>query len=204
MQGILSDAAIKNAISSGYIEITPYNPEHINPCSIDLTLGDGIAVYSNWVETWKNEHQPKVQDGSRFISVDCELDVKKEPEVLNFKIDPDEGWLFKPGIGYLAHTKERIRTSKYVPVLDGKSSIGRLFLKIHETAGLGDVGFDGQYTLEITVQHPIRVYPGMRIAQMRFLTIEGEVLHSYAQVGNYTGKSATGAVGSKAWKQFSK
>jgi dCTP deaminase len=106
----------------------------------------------------------------------------------------------EPNVGYLMHTIERVHTKKYVPVLDGKSSIGRLFMKVHETAGYGDAGFDGQYTLEVTVVHPLRVYPGMRIAQMRFHTILGEVQKLYA--GNYTGEAAKGPVPSRAWRQF--
>ena len=100
------------------------------------------------------------------------------------------------------HTVERIHTKKYVPVLDGKSSIGRLFMKIHETAGYGDPGFNGQYTLEVTVVHPLRVYAGMRVAQMRFHSICGEVEKPYN--GNYVGDAARGPVASRAYKQFQK
>ena len=95
------------------------------------------------------------------------------------------------------HTVERIRTDFYNPVLDGKSSIGRLFVKVHETAGYGDPGFNGQYTLEVTTSmFPVRLYPGMRICQIRFHTLEG-ALASYEETGHYKGEAAQGAVGSK-------
>ncbi len=203
--GILSDNEIHRAVEDGRIQIDPFNPEHINPTSYDLTLGDEVAVYKNWVVV--SSFYDDIISGPRN-GVDlrpnnsCYLDIRKAPEVLRFKINPDRGWVLKPGIGYLMHTRERIRTDCFVPVLDGKSSIGRLFVKVHETAGYGDPGFDGQYTLEVTVQHPIRVYAGMRICQIRFHTIAGRVEKTYDKVGHYTREASTGAVPSQAWKQF--
>jgi dCTP deaminase len=174
---ILSDSAILAAVKCGDIEIDPFDPARLNPVSYDLALGNEVLSY----ETMYG------------------LDAKKEPRVQRSTI-LDHGFICYPGHGYLMHTVERVHTKKYVPVLDGKSSIGRLFMKIHETAGYGDPGFDGQYTLEVTVVHPLRVYPGMRIAQMRFHTILGEVQKLYA--GNYTGEAAKGPVPSRAWRQF--
>jgi len=166
----------------------PYDPAFLNPGSVDLTLGPEVAVY---------------EDGQHFVSKpDGVIDVKKEPRIRKFKIDPDKGWILKPGIGYLMHTQERIWTDQYVPVIDGKSSIGRLFIQVHATAGYGEVGFDGQYTLEVIVQKAVRVYAGMRFCQIRFHTTEGEVEKPYNVVGNYRGEAAQGAVGSLAWRQF--
>lgn len=107
--------------------------------------------------------------------------------------------MVKPGIGYLMHTKERVATSCYVPVIDGKSSLGRLFVKAHETAGFGDPGFDGQYTLEITSVFPVILYAGMRICQVRFHTMRGET-NLYR--GHYQGDNTRGAVPSRTWEQF--
>jgi dCTP deaminase len=76
------------------------------------------------------------------------------------------GFLLKPGQLYLASTKEYTRTEKYVPFLDGKSSIGRLGITIHCTAGRGDVGFAGHWTMEIHVVQPVMVYAGMPIGQL--------------------------------------
>lgn len=201
MPGILADSALAAAFNRGDIKINPWNPEQLNPTSYDLTLGDEVAVYTDWVETYSRD----CTDGRHFEPKDNKrsvLDVKKEPEVEKFKIDPKIGWVLKPGIGYLMHTREQIRTDAYVPILDGKSSIGRLFLQVHATAGYGDPGFDGQYTLEVIVQHPLRVFTGMRICQIRFHTLEGEVEKPYNLVGHYRGEASRGAVGSQAWKQF--
>lgn len=197
--GILTDSRIRAAVEAGDIQITPFRPEFINPTSYDLTLGDGVAVYSQWVETYSNQ---EVEDGRYFAPIERSQDVKHEPPSERFKIDPEKGWLLKPGIGYLMHTAERIHTKKYVPILDGKSSVGRLFIQVHATAGFGDPGFDGQYTLEVIVQHPVRVYAGMRICQIRFQDMAGWVERTYDKVGHYRGEAAMGANPSQAWKQF--
>jgi len=214
MAGILSGSSIVAAVESGDIEITPFDPAQINPVSYDLRLGDGVAVYRQWT-MYDERYDERTQygasradaagarNGSDLTPVDRFMDVKEEPEVVAFKIDPDRGWILKPGIAYLMHTLERVCAKKHVPILDGKSSIGRLFLQVHATAGFGDPGFDGQYTLEVTVQSPLRVYPGMRICQIRFHTIEGE-FESYQKVGSYRGILAQGPVASQAWRMFDK
>jgi len=217
MYGILTDKIIAASVEAGTIKITPYDPRQLNPASYDVTLGDEVRVYRRWVSY--DEHYDvrpefgmstaditgKPRDGSDFVANSgMVLDVKDEPETVLFKIDPERGWILRPGIGYLMCTRERIWTRKYVPILDGKSSIARLFMQIHCTAGFGDPNFDGNYTLEVIVQHPLKVYPGMRIGQIRFHTMHGEVEKAYDKVGHYRGEAATGAVGSQAWRQFTR
>ena len=196
-------------------------PKHglVNSASYDLRLGNKVAVYKNVTYFIQgrvaflngNTRDPvhgelldltRIGDGS-MINVDPggELDSKKKQEVYEFTMDPNRGWLCKPGIGYLMHTAERILTNRYVPVLDGKSSVGRLFTTAHVTAGYGDAGFDGQYTLEVTVTHPTRIYPGMRFCQVRFHTQVGEAM-DYQKKGHYVGKSSMGPVASMTYKQF--
>jgi dCTP deaminase len=92
------------------------------------------------------------------------------------------------------HTLERVWTRRFVAVLDGKSSLGRLGVSIHQTAGYGDPGFDGHYTLEMTTIYPVRLRVGMRVAQMRFHEPVGETL-TYA--GRYTGLNAVGPVAAR-------
>lgn len=216
MAGILSDTAILIGIESKDIEIDPFNPKHVNAASYDVTLGDEVTVYKDWVHfderahAYHNGHDlipvGNIRDGRDLFPVDNILDVRREPGTQSFKIDSSRGWVLKPNIGYLMHTRERVRVSnKLVPILDGKSSTGRLFMHIHVTAGYGDPGFNGQFTMEVLVRHPLRVFPGMRIGQVRFHTMEGEVNVDYSQRDSaYLGQTAMGAVGSRAYRQFKK
>ncbi len=187
--GILSGNAIHDAVATGAIAIDPYDPRHANPASYDLTLGTGVVVYD--LEVYKPLGQPLRP---------LPLDAKAEPRTRSYAIN-DAGWVLHPGQLYLMHTVERVATTRYVPVLDGKSSIGRLGICVHLTAGYGDPGVDGQYTLEVTAVHPVRVYAGMRFAQIRFHTLVGD---GPLYRGQYAGETARGAVPSRSWRQFAK
>lgn len=207
-EGILSDLEIRRAITAGEIEIDPFTPEHLNITSYDLTLGNEVRVYSNWVEGTPEDRRlygdvayANALQGENLEPTEYRVNANEEQATEAWNFD-DRGFLLKPGIGYLMHTRERVRTDCYNPILDGKSSIGRLFIQVHATAGYGDPGFNGQYTLEVIVQHPVRVFPGMRICQIRFHTIAGRLGKLYDQVGHYTQESAKGAVASQAWRQF--
>jgi dCTP deaminase len=89
-------------------------------------------------------------------------------------IIPDEGLLLETNKLYLGRTQEYTRTEKLVPMLEGRSSVGRLGLFIHVTAGFGDVGFSGYWTLEIFCVQPIRIYPGVEICQIYYHDILGD------------------------------
>ena len=184
--GILSGPEIAKQVEDGGIVVDPFERKHINPASIDLTLGRQVKFYDQYVH-----------EGAHSAY----LDSKKENPYSEVEF-PDEGHILRPGQLYLMHTVERVHTVKFVPVIDGKSSIGRLGVQIHITAGYGDPGFDGQYTLEVVCVQPVKLYPGMKIAQMRFHTLVGKSL-SYKKTGHYKGKKgAQGAVTSMSYKQF--
>lgn len=197
---ILTGEEIRRQVREGRITVEPYNDKRINPASLDLTLGDQVAVYQDFALFDAEEHFNRIgkpYDGTGLVPVNLSkvYDTKKPSDVRVFKIDPKVGWVIQPGIGYLMHTVERISTDAYNPVLDGKSSLGRIFLKVHETAGYGDPGFNGQFTLEVTSSmFPIRLYPGMRICQVRFHTLEGA---HYSYKGHYTGEAAKGPIASR-------
>lgn len=179
---ILSSHAICECVRTGRIEIDPFNAEQLNPCSYDLTLGDTYALYT----------------GSAYAHGEMVLDSKRKQPVDYWTI-PEEGVRLTARFGYLMHTRERVLAHDLVPIVDGKSSIGRLFVWVHVTAGFGDPGFNGQYTLEVVPLYDTILYPGMRICQIRFETIDG-VIQQYT--GNYCGNFAKGPVPSRSWAQF--
>lgn len=132
------------------IVIDPFDERRLNPNSYNLTLHDELMVYA------------------------CEaLDMRIPNETETIAI-PKDGLLLKPGRLYLGRTSEYTRTESYVPMLEGRSSIGRLGLCIHVTAGFGDVGFAGYWTLEIFCVQPVRIYPGIEICQIYYHTLEGD------------------------------
>lgn len=177
--GILSGTAILQNILRGDIEVSPFVEEHLNPASLDLTLGSGVVEYSP-------------ENGV--------LDARTPCPIRRYHIG-GAGIVLLPSRAYLMHTTEIVHTERYIPVLDGKSSLGRLFISVHETAGYIDPGFRGQITLEVTVTHPVRVYAGMRFCQVRFHTIVGKP-QLYSEKGHYTGMLSMGAVPSQAHVQI--
>lgn len=106
------------------------------------------------------------------------LDPKKDNETVDIEI-PEEGYILVPGILYLGETMEYTETYGLIPNIDGRSTTGRLGIEIHRTAGFGDVGFKGKWTLEITVTHPVIVYPGMEIGQIYYETVDGDSSMQY-------------------------
>jgi len=146
---ILSGKEIKKNIGSNIL-IEPYNESQLNPNSYNLRLHNELIVYK-----------------------DAILDMKKQHEVETFTI-PKEGYVMQPGELYLGRTFEYTRTENFVPMLEGRSSIGRLGLFIHITAGFGDVGFNGFWTLEMSCLKPVRIYADVEICQIFYHTITGD------------------------------
>lgn len=176
---ILSDTAILAAIADGSIVLEPFDVSHLGGNSYDVHLSKYIAVYKDSV-----------------------IDAKKHNQVDRFEI-PEEGYVLEPGKLYLGSTIEYTETHNTVPFLEGKSSVGRLGISVHITAGKGDVGFMGYWTLEISVAHPVRVYAGMPIAQMIYHTVEGDVQTFYhkKQSAKYSGQGHLPQE-SMMWKNF--
>jgi dCTP deaminase len=146
---ILSGLEIKKRLNKD-IFIEPFDEKRLNPNSYNLSLHEDLMVY---------EHEI--------------LDMKTPNPTRNLTIPP-EGMVLQPGVLYLGRTAEYTRSENCVPMLEGRSSIGRLGLYIHVTAGFGDVGFAGYWTLEMHCIHPIRIYAGVEICQIFYHTIEGE------------------------------
>ena len=134
------------------IVIEPFHLDQLNPNSYNLRLHQDLLIYTE-----------RVLDMSR-------------PNATQTLAIPDEGLVLEPGRLYLGRTVERTFTQNLVPMLEGRSSIGRLGLFVHVTAGFGDVGFNGFWTLEISTIQPIRIFKNVEICQIFYHTLEGEAV----------------------------
>ena len=157
---ILSDKRRLEQIDTGQIVIEPFQRECLGTNSYDVHLSRYLAVY-----------------------IDEELDAKKHNKIQELLI-PEEGFVLQPGKLYLGVTQEYTETHACVPFLEGKSSIGRLGIDIHATAGKGDVGFCNTWTLEISCVQPVRVYAGMPVGQLIYFSVEGEIENYYNHKSN--------------------
>jgi dCTP deaminase len=173
---ILSGLEISKEIKNGNIVIDPFDEKRINPNSYNLRLYNELMIYRDSV-----------------------LDMRTCPQTKRLTI-PDDGILLEPNRLYLGRTVEYTQTRNYVPMLEGRSSVGRLGLYIHVTAGFGDVGFAGFWTLEIQCIQPIRIYPFVEICQIYYHTIQGD--YDEYQNGKY--QNNTGIQPSLLYKDFLK
>lgn len=146
---ILSGHEIKANLGKNIV-ISPFEDKQLNPNSYNLRLHNELLVYQNKT-----------------------LDMKQE-NLADKIVIPPEGLVLEPSKLYLGRTLEYTETHSHVPMLEGRSSVGRLGLFIHITAGFGDVGFKGYWTLEIFCVQPIRVYPGVEVCQIYYHSIQGE------------------------------
>jgi dCTP deaminase len=163
---ILNGSEIISGYEEGRIHIDPYNPENVGPNSYDITLGSELLkVVPNAKQQGEN-YQRVVKDVSYIEPT--------ERQFIHPQIMDEAGLIIYPGNLYLASTVEKIGSDYYVPMLEGRSSIGRMGLFIHVTAGFGDIGFKSQWTLELMTIYPIRIFPGMRIGQVFFHTCSSQ------------------------------
>ncbi len=152
---ILSDTRILEELEKGTIKIVPYDRNCLGSNSYDVHLGATLATYKDHI-----------------------IDAKKHNQIESFEI-PDDGFVLYPHVFYLGVTQEYTETHAHVPFLEGKSSTGRLGIDIHATAGKGDVGFCGNWTLEISVKQPVKIYKFMPIGQLIYFPVAGEIAIKY-------------------------
>lgn len=157
------------------IFISNFNEDQLNPNSYNLKLHNILEVYD-----YRN-------DKDNYMS---HIDMKKENKTKKIKIDKD-GYVLEPGVLYLARTKEFTETHRLIPCLSGRSSIGRLGINVHVTAGFGDVGFKGYWTLEIFVVEPVKIYPDVDICQIYYFEPIGEIEEYNGKYQNNTGIDAS-------------
>ncbi len=148
---ILSGNSILEEYEKQNIYISDFDKKRINPNSYNVRLADELLTYDPLILDMKCRYD------------DTNTQIRKIPE---------EGFVMLPGVLYLGRTMERTETYGFVPMLEGRSSVGRLGIFVHATAGFGDNGFKGYWTLELSCVQPVRIYAGVEIAQVYFHTIE--------------------------------
>ena len=170
---ILTGKEIEKRLGSDIV-IEPYNEDQLNPNSYNLRLHNELMVYTSDV-----------------------LDVKQKNPTQTIVI-PEEGYVLEPGQLYLARTAEYTETHGLVPMIIGRSSVGRLGITAHITSGFGDIGFCGCWTMQLTCVRPVRIYPDMRICQIFYHSVLGE--YEEYNSGKYQGSD--GIIPSKLYKEL--
>ena len=185
---VLSDRTIRRLLDEGRIGIDPYAEELLQPSSVDVRVDKIFRVFRN----------------SRYPFIDVKQEMEELTELV--EIDPEEAFILHPGEFVLGSTLERITLpDDLVARLEGKSSLGRLGLLIHSTAGFIDPGWDGHVTLELSnvANLPITIYYGMKIGQLSFVQLSEPAEHPYGtgSLGSkYQGQA--GPTPSRYWKNF--
>lgn len=171
---MLSGEEILKEVENGNIVIEPFDKKNLNPNSYNITLADELLVHTEDV-----------------------LDCKKDNPTKKIKI-PKEGYTLVPNTLYLARTNEYTENENFACQISGRSSVGRIGLTVHLSAGCGDAGFKGNWTLCITCVTPTKVYPNMEIGQLYYFPLIGEKNIKYK--GRYNNKNKIN--NSKMYEQF--
>ena len=182
---MLTGTEILKRVGDGDIRISDFDIKRLNPNSYNLRISNKIAYYKQFMIDRPSEDAIKCRTNNYVIrphfvtySPGDFIDSKKENPIIEEEI-PEDGYILYPGILYLGSTMESTWAKDLIPAIDGRSSTGRLGIEIHRTAGFGDVGFEGTWTLEITAVHPVKIYPGQELCQIYFEKPDGDTSITY-------------------------
>src|SRR5437870_9248936 len=185
---VLSDATIARLLAEGRMEIDPYDDALLQPSSVDVRVDRFFRVFHN----------------NRYPFIDVKVEQEELTELV--EVDGDHPFVLHPGEFVLGSTLERVRLpDDLVARLEGKSSLGRLGLLIHSTAGFIDPGWDGHVTLELSnvATLPITIYPGMKIGQISFVQLSEPAATPYGSDGRGSRyQDRRGPTPSKYWQNF--
>lgn len=209
---ILLAREIKKAYKNGDVRIEPYNEENLAINSIDVTMGKFLVTYVPLKIIDTKAGKVVVKDKERIKQMDSYIpeidnfyiDMKKDNETFTIEI-PEEGLILNTDILYLGATNEKAGSDKFIPMYEGRSSLARLGFESHKSAGFGDLGFKSNWTLEITVTQPLKVYPNKRVGQVYFLKADAEEVElAMQESGEYKGKYTDQPLpqSSKSYKDF--
>jgi dCTP deaminase len=174
---VLTGMEIKNQIKLGSIFIEDFDEKRLNPNSYNLRLHNELKVYD-----FQDHLYMRIKGDLRSIII------------------PESGYILKPNVIYLGRTLELTKTNGFVPQIQGRSSIGRLGIDIHKTAGWGDDGFENYWTLEIVATQPVKIYPFVEFCQIIYMKSFGDNSLKYHGKYQHTGQID----GSKLYEEFQK
>lgn len=177
--GILTGSKIVQELEKGNLFIEDFKFENLNPNSYNLSWGNKIGIY-------------RTDENQGF------LDLKKNNPFSVEEIKND--FMLEPGTIYLMNTYEAAGSDHFVPCIEGRSSLARLGIQVHSTAGFGDLGFIGQWTLEVSVAQRIKIYPFVRSCQIYFYEPSGEIQKLYT--GKYKEFNPDRPISSKMWLEM--
>jgi len=184
---ILSDRSIREEIARGRIEIDPFDDRCVQPSSVDLHVDRKFRTFHN----------------ARYPYIDVKLEMPELTELV--EVEDDTPFILHPGEFVLGSTQERVRIpDDLVARLEGKSSLGRLGLLIHSTAGYVDPGWDGYLTLELSnvANLPITIYPKMKIGQISFFRLTTAAEQPYGSGGRGKYQGQRGPTASRFFEEF--
>lgn len=186
---LLTGPEIETQCKTGKLKIDPFNAKHVGANSYDVVLAADLRVYQAQLEWLRYQATPVNAErvggsadrelllgyGYSVVPASCILDPEQNNPTISIEIPDDEdGLILLPGITYIGSTIEWTVTQyPLAPMLEGRSTWGRLGVSVHQTAGVGDVGFRGNWVLELSVQSPVRVRRNRRVAQILFHTVYG-------------------------------
>lgn len=191
---ILTGQEIMDQIQAGHIKIGNFNINRVQPNSYDMTLGSKISFYAMTDDAIKigqmSKDTPFETYGMLALenpldNINCGfirgipyLDSRKENTMMTKDI-PEDGYILLPRVLYLVETVESVWSDKFVPEISGTSSLARLGITVHKTAGYANLGHNFKWILEVEVTHPVKIYPNMKIGQMYFHTTVGDTNLQY-------------------------
>ena len=201
---ILTGQEIKNQISNNHIRIGNYDEKRVQPNSYDVTLGDKVSYFN--LNDYGIDVNPRAQISNqpliRYLSNANDAFLKEslddnttmyieyldssKANNMHTEDIPEDGYILYPNTLYIMETTESVWSDKYVIEVSGTSSLARLGITVHKTAGYSNIGHEFKWILEVEVTHPVKVYPGMKIGQCYFHTTEGENNLQYS--GKYANK----------------
>ncbi|RLC45993.1 MAG: dCTP deaminase [Candidatus Cloacimonadota bacterium] len=194
---VLLGSAIIEEVKKGKIIIEPFHEENVGPNSVDVTLSNKLLTYIKCsIRKDRNGNNIVYPVGDSTI-----VDMAIENEVYELEI-PEAGLVLMPNILYLGSTNEKAGSDFFVPMYEGRSSMARLGIQSHLSAGFGDIFFKSNWTLEITVVHPTKVYANSRFGQVYFHEVSEDARETLVKSGKYYNGKYTNQPGPQKSKSY--